>query len=394
MEREPLTATLRETLAQFDPTGEPRTTPEVAEQLDLGRRSTYNRLERLVEQNRLETKKVGANARVWWRPSATAPDVPDWPAAPASLVDDVLDGVEVGIFVLDENFDVAWTNEAIDRYFGLDRANAVGRDKRQLIEDHLRSVVDDADRFAETVLATYDDNTHTEEFECHVLPGEDREERWLEHRSRPIEAGAYAGGRVELYYDVTDRKQTQLAHREDREQFESLVSAVDEYAIFTLDPDGYVQTWNPGVEHIKGYEAEDLLGEHFSIFYSEEERAAGVPEQNLEAAAEHGSVEDEGWRVREDGSRFWANVTMTAIRDDDGTLQGYAKVTCDMTERRRAEAEHKLLYETTRSIAEARTIHDGLTAVLRDICEVTDWEYAEAWLPTDDGHLERADADC
>ena len=339
METETLTGILRETLAQFDPSGEPRTTTEVADDLGLGRRSTYNRLERLVEHDRLETKKVGANARVWWRPPATAPAVPDWSAAAESLVDDVLDDVEVGIFVLDENFDVAWINEATERYFGLAGAQVIGRNKRRLVDEHLRAVVDDSERFAETVLATYDDNTYDERFECRVTPGDDREERWLEHRSRPVEAGAYAGGRVELYYDVTDRKHTQLARQEDREQFELLVSAVEEYAIFTLDRDGHVLTWNPGVERLKGYEADEILDEHFSIFYTETERAAGVPERNLEAAAERGSVEDEGWRVRKDGSQFWANVTITAIRDDDGRLKGYAKVTRDTTERRERERQ-------------------------------------------------------
>ena len=122
-------------------------------------------------------------------------------------------------------------------------------------------------------------------------------------------------------------------------QFRTLVDAVEEYAIFRLDPDGYVASWNSGAERIKGYDAEEILGEHFSTFYTEENRAAGVPEENLAAAAEQGSVEDEGWRVRKDGSQFWANVTITAIRNDDGDLEGYAKVTRDMTERRDYEEQ-------------------------------------------------------
>ncbi|MFC4544445.1 PAS domain S-box protein [Halosolutus amylolyticus] len=117
----------------------------------------------------------------------------------------VLDEAEVGVFILDETFEVAWINETTEAYFGLDRAGAVGRDKRDLIEETIRTRIDDGERFAETVTATYDDNSYVERFECHVTPGEDREERWLEHLSKPIDSGPYAGGRIELYYDVTER---------------------------------------------------------------------------------------------------------------------------------------------------------------------------------------------
>jgi PAS domain S-box-containing protein len=205
------------------------------------------------------------------------------------------------------------------------------------------SKVADSEEFTEAVLATYDDNTYTEQFECHVTGSDDRTEYWLEHRSTPIESGAYAGGRVELYYDVTGRKRAEQARREEYREFTSLVEAVEEYAIFTLDTEGRVQTWNPGAERIKGYEREEILGEHFSRFYTAGSREAGVPEENLAAATAEGSVEDEGWRVRADGSRFWAHVTITAIRDDDGTLRGYAKVTRDLTDRR--EYEQKLREE-------------------------------------------------
>ncbi|SEQ93163.1 PAS domain S-box protein [Natrinema salaciae] len=393
-----LTDALRETLTLFEESGEPRTTTEVAEELDLGRRSTYARLERLVERDRLETKKVGANARVWWRSPARPPAmaetaIPDWSAAAESLVDDVLNDVEAGIFVLDENFDVVWINEPIERYFGLEREHAVGRDKRTLVDERIAAAVEESTAFAETVLATYDDNTYTEQFECRVTAGDGRDGRWLEHRSKPIETGAYAGGRVELYYDVTDRKQSERSHRKERREFESIVQAVEGYAIFTLDPDGRVQTWNPGGERIGGYEADEILGEHVSVFYTEDDRDAGVPEENLAAAAERGSIRDDGWRVKADGSWFWATVTMTAIHDIDGELQGYVKVVRDMTERRRAETERELVYEATRSIAEAETFEAGLQAALRDVCEMTDWEYAEAWIPTDDGVLRRAEAD-
>ncbi|PCR90388.1 PAS domain S-box protein [Natrinema ejinorense] len=251
----------------------------------------------------------------------------------------VLDEADIGIFVLDDEFDIAWVDETIERYFGLDRDDLIGRDKRQVVHELVVDTVDDPERFAETVLATYDDNSYIEEFECRVTACDDREERWLEHRSKPIESGEYAGGRIELYYDITDRKRSEDARHETEEQFQSLVDAVEEDAIFRLDAEGHVVSWNYGAKAIKGYDSEEILGEHLSRFYTEEDRAAGVPERNLEWAAEAGSIEDEGWRVRKDGTRFWANVTITAVRDEKGITRGYLKITRDMTDRHVREQE-------------------------------------------------------
>lgn len=352
-----LTEGLRETLAVFDVAGEPRTTPEVAESLDLGRRSTYARLERLVDDDRLETKKVGANARVWWRPSRTpSVESPDWSAAAESLVDDVLTEIEVGIFVLDENFDVAWINDATERYFGLDHERIVGRDKRLLVEETIARTVEKPDEFSRTVLATYDDNTYTEHFECHVTAGDDREDRWLEHWSNPIETGEYAGGRVELYYDVTDRKRSARARQENREQFESLVDAVEEYAIYTLDTHGRVRSWNSGAELITGYERDEILGANHSIFFTDADRDAGVPDKYLAEATEARSFQNDGWRVRKDGSKFWASVSITPMRGDDGTVNGFAKVTRDMTEHRAYEGNLRRERDLTAQLLETAPV--------------------------------------
>jgi PAS domain S-box-containing protein len=205
-----LTTALQTTLDLFDDPGAPQTTTEIAQQLDLGRRATYERLDRLVEQEYLETKKVGGSGRVWWRPLAETDSSPE-----------------------------------------------------------------------ETV--------------------------------------------------------SDQPHGTDSKAFNRLVEEVEGYAIFTLDTEGYIQSWNFGAERIKGYDAAEILNEHLSVFYTEDERADGIPEQNLASAAEQGSVEEEGWRVRKDGSRFWANTTITAIYDDDDDLDGYLKITRDMTERREHE---------------------------------------------------------
>lgn len=203
-----LTPALRSTLSLFEAERAPLTTREVADSLDIGRRSAYERLQRLVDGGDLKTKKVGASARVWW----SAPD-----------------------------------------------AESTGLERTQ---------------------------------------------------------------------------------QDNSEQLGQLVDAVEEYAIYTIDTDGYIQTWNPGAERIKGYEAEEIVGEHFSMFYTVDERGRGVPERNLAAAAARGTIEDKGWRVHADGSLFWANATITAIRDEQDVLQGFAKIVREVTDRK--ERQEKL----------------------------------------------------
>jgi PAS domain S-box-containing protein len=123
------------------------------------------------------------------------------------------------------------------------------------------------------------------------------------------------------------------------ELYRLLVESVKDYAIFALDPNGYVVSWNPGAQRFKGYTASEIIGKHFSVFYPPEDLAARKPQIELEIAAEVGRLEDEGWRVRKDGTQFWANVVITALRGADGELVGFAKVTRDLTQRRAAELQ-------------------------------------------------------
>jgi PAS domain S-box-containing protein len=139
--------------------------------------------------------------------------------------------------------------------------------------------------------------------------------------------------------DITERKRAEELLRASEERFHLMVKQVEDYAIFMLDVKGNVATWNEGAERIKGYRADEIIGRHFSCFYTPSDVQAGKPEQLLIAAETQGRCENEGWRVRKDGAKFWANVVVTAVRDQHGTLVGFTKVTRDITERKRAEEE-------------------------------------------------------
>jgi len=154
--------------------------------------------------------------------------------------------------------------------------------------------------------------------------------------------------------DLTERRDAEQELRRSEERLRLLIASVTDYAIFILDPRGHVATWNPGAQRLKGYRAEEIIGRHFSTFYPEEDVRAGKCERELEGAASIGRFEDEGWRLRKDGTPFWANVVITPIRDGDGVLVGFAKVTRDLSERRRHEEERVGLAraEEARRVAE------------------------------------------
>jgi PAS domain S-box-containing protein len=161
--------------------------------------------------------------------------------------------------------------------------------------------------------------------------------------------------------DLTEGRSAEERLRSSEERLRVLIGSVKDYGIFMLDPDGRVASWNEGARRIKGYESDEIIGRHFSVFYPDPARSAGFPDYELEVAREVGRFEDEGWRLRKDGSRFWANVIITALRGDDGTLIGFAKVTRDLTERRLAQQRE---IEDARRLAESEAANRAKTGFL------------------------------
>jgi PAS domain S-box-containing protein len=177
---------------------------------------------------------------------------------------------------------------------------------------------------------------------------------------------------LEINRDITEHRRVDKSLRSSEETFRLLVANVKDYAIFALDPEGHVESWNEGAERIKGYSAEEIVGKHFSIFYPPEAVQSGKPDWMLKTAIAEGRVEEEGWRLRKDGSRFWADVVITARQDSGGVLRGFTKVTRDITERMQAhEALRKSNEELRSEIAEKMATGEKLRASEHSLRELS-----------------------
>ncbi|SFH12473.1 PAS domain S-box-containing protein [Palleronia marisminoris] len=252
---------------------------------------------------------------------------------------------DYAIYMLDPGGHVSSWNPGAQRFKGYDAAEILGEhfsrfytqdDKDSGLPERALRTADAEGRFENEGWRVRKDGSH---FWAHVVID-------------PIRSpSGDLLGFAKITRDLTERRATEEALRKSQEQFRLLVQGVTDYAIYMLDPTGHVASWNAGARRIKGYAPAEIIGQHFSRFYTEEDRHDGLPSRALATAEREGRFEHEGWRVRRDGTRFWASVVVDPIRDDDGHLIGFAKVTRDITEKREAQ---RALEETQEELLQAR----------------------------------------
>ncbi len=204
---------------------------------------------------------------------------------------------------------------------------------------------------------------------------------WLSRRVTPFRRDPVTGKVIEvlgIMRDINDEHRTELSLRDSEARFRELVTQVVDYAIIGLDPDGVIQSWNTGAERLKGYTAEQAVGQSFEMFYPPEDLAAALPQHLLQAARSVGRVESSGWRVRRDSTRFWANVVITALHDQDGELSGFVKVTRDLTEQHRLEAAQASLFATiSHDLKTPVTVIKMLAEMISDVDPDTRIEFGQ-----------------
>jgi PAS domain S-box-containing protein len=255
-----------------------------------------------------------------------------------SFTDDVLENLIVGLFILDADFKVVWINRAIERYFGLQREAIIGKNKRQLIQEGVQTIFADAKTFVKKVFATYDNNTYVENFECHVLPTSgERDERWLEHLSMPIYSGIYTGGRIEQYYDITDRKQAEKALLEKTAFIDGILRYSINQAIAATDLDFRITYYNPIAEKIFGYTAEEAIGKTVMEIHTKEKVKHARFQRAIKIVQEEGEYRYTVVDEKEDGTHY-VDSRVSGILDKNGEIIGFLLLSSDVTERKRNEA--------------------------------------------------------
>lgn len=257
-----------------------------------------------------------------------------------SITDDVMNAVEVGFFILDKNSRVVWVNDTLEKYFGIKKDEIIGQDKRKVVHERIKLIFDKPEDFAQKVLSSCDRDSHAEGFECHVLPSKNREERWLEYKSQPIKTGLYAGGCVELYYDITGRKRLECKLRENIEIFRSLAEHAKD-AIIMMDDEGRVVFWNKCAEEIFGYKVEEIIGRDIHLLCAPE-RYHRDYKRGLNLFRKSGKGRFVGKTVevmalRKNGEEFPAELSIGAFKIKDRWHA--VAIVRDISERKRMEKE-------------------------------------------------------
>ena len=259
-----------------------------------------------------------------------------------SIADDVMNAVEVGFFLLDKDSRVVWMNDTLENYFGIKKEEVIGKKKEEIVREKIKFVFENPDEFERRVLLSMDTDLKMDSFECHVLPGKNREERWLEYKCQPVSTGLYAGGCVELYYDISERKRLECKLRENIEIFKSIAEHAKD-AIVMMDDESRVIFWNKQAEKIFGYKAEEIIGKDIHLLcapkrYHDDYRRGF----DLFRRSGKGQVigkTTEVTALRKNGEEFPVELSVGAFRMKDRWHA--VAIIRDVSERKRMEKELK-----------------------------------------------------
>ncbi|HEX4003567.1 MAG TPA: sigma 54-interacting transcriptional regulator [Candidatus Acidoferrales bacterium] len=285
----------------------------------------------------------------------------------------LLESAPDAMVIVDSAGKIVFVNSQAERIFGYSRQELLGKPIETLIPEEIRHI--HARHRAEYVA------------EPHTRPmgtGLELRGRRKDGTTFPVEISLSpieeSDGRfvASAIRDITQRKEIENALRLSEELYRRLIAEVKDYAIFMLDRQGRVKSWNEGAERIKGYRANEIIGQHFSCFYPAETIERGIPDEEITIATREGRWEGEGWRIRKDGSRFWASVVITAVHDEDGELLGFTKVTRDITEQKRVR--ESFLLEVTNALLSNLDISKLLAAIGACVRQVKAFDYASVAL--------------
>jgi PAS domain S-box-containing protein len=260
-----------------------------------------------------------------------------------SLINDVLDTSDIGIFILDAEFKVVWINHSTEKYFSLKREDVIGKDKRQLIRMRIKDIFEDPETFKQKVFATYDHNTYIENFECHVLPDEERKEYWLEHWSQPIRSGLYKGGRIEHYSDITDRKQAEEALVQSEIKYRTLVEQLPCIIyIAALDESNTTLYISPQIEEILSISPADYKADpDFWVKHLHPDDRERVMDEVRRCHESDRPFISEYRMISKDGRSVWLSDEAVIVRDDRGNPLNLQGIIYDISERKLAQEERR-----------------------------------------------------
>jgi len=298
-----------------------------------------------------------------------------------SIIDDVVDSLNVGILILDNEYKVIWINKTIEDFFGIKLAEVVGKDNKQLIEEKINLIFEEPDMFKKTVINTYKDNTYVENFTCHVLPGDGLDERWLEHWSQPISSGLYEGGRVEHYTDITAIKKVENDLQDSDQKFRAIFDNTFQF-IGLLEPDGTLIESNKGSLEFANIKYSDVINKPYweTPWWSHSVPLQKLLQKSIKHASQDNFVRFDATHIKQDGSLAYVDISLTPVKDKDGNVIFIIPEGRDITELKIVEETvHKLSQAIQQSnvIVVITDLEGNIEYINPRFCKSTGYEYNE-----------------